>query len=364
MEHAYAGFLFESAGNCFLLSNESMSKGAVFMVKQRNDEALLLSDEILRNFELSEIPTQNILLKSLRLARLINDVGGIEWLRHEANGLEVDEEGFLTPAAWTAAIKSGRCYFIDDPNSKAQKPKKVERAFTESIAVMEANVITGRARMEVAYDRNVSLSSQSPYSQIAPPGNATERNGIQQLIQTNIERIEKVKSRLYQYVFNLNYELKFGEITEDIFSRKRLSVDTALKDICPEAVQKFISVYENLKSDNDEDWANAVHTCRRIIKEVADSIFPPSAKPLEISGGKIIKVGEDEYINRLIQYIESKSTSEKFKAIVGSHLKFIGERLDGVHEAANKGTHAEVTLEEAERYIIYTYLVIGDILSL
>ncbi|NEX10633.1 hypothetical protein GII83_10230 [Bacillus subtilis] len=149
-----------------------------------------------------------------------------------------------------------------------------------------------------------------------------------------------------------------------MFKRKRKTVDTVLKEICPEAIQKFISVYENLNSTNDEDWANAVHTCRRIIKEVADSLYPPSDEPISLSGGKIIKIGEDQYINRLIQYIDSKSTSEKFSSIVGSHLKFIGERLDGVHEAANKGTHAEVTLDEAERYIIYTYLVIGDILSL
>ncbi len=223
---------------------------------------------------------------------------------------------------------------------------------------------SSKARMGVAYDRNISISSQSTFSPPIPPGNVNERNSISTVIRENTEKIEKVKSRLYEYVLSVNYELKFGEITEDIFTRKRDSVDTNLKDICPEAIQKFISVYENLKSDNDEDWANAVHTCRRIIKDVADSLYPPSNEPIQLSGGRSIKIGEDQYINRLIQYIDSKSTSEKFSAIVGSHLKFIGERLDGVHEAANKGTHAEVTLDEAERYIIYTYLVIGDILSL
>lgn len=334
------------------------------MSKQRNEEALHLSDEILRNFELSEIPTQNIILKCLRLARLTNDVEGVEWLRQEVGGFEEASDGFLTTSAWAATLRSGRRYLIDDPDSKGGKPKKIERAFTQSIGAMEAIVNAAKARMEVAYDRNVSLSSQSTYQPIIPPTNAAERNSIQSQIQQNTERIEKVKSRLYQYVFNMNYELKFGDITEDIFSRKRQTVDTSLKDICPEAIHKFISVYENLKSDNDEDWANAVHTCRRIIKEVADSLYPPSDEPVVLPGGKTIKVGEDQYINRMIQYIESKSTSERFKAIVGSHLKFIGERLDGVHEAANKGTHAEVTLKEAERYIIYTYLVIGDILSL
>ncbi|NEU29947.1 hypothetical protein GN156_04040 [bacterium LRH843] len=334
------------------------------MTKDRNKEALELSEEILRNFELSEIPTQHIVLKCLRLARLINDFDAVEWLRQEANGFEINEKGFMTSIAWEAAQRSSRIYFIDDPNSKAAKPKKVERAFTDTIAVMEANVMTAKSRMEVAYDRDVSVSSHSTYLPVVPPGNAAERQGISRIINDNIEKIEKVKSKLYEFIFNINYELKFGDITEDIFIRKRLTVDTILKDICPEAIQKFISVYENLKSDNDEDWANAVHTCRRIIKEVADTVYPPSEEPITLPNGKLIKIGEDQYINRLIQFIDSKSTSEKFTSIVGSHLKFIGERLDSVHEAANKGTHTEVTLEEAERYIIYTYLVIGDILTL
>lgn len=333
------------------------------MVKQRNAEALLLSDEILRNFELSELPTQNILLKCLRLARLMNDFEGVDWLRQEANGFDTDNEGSLTAAALAAIAKSGRRYFIDDPGSKAQNPKQknLEQAFTQSIAVMEATVSSGKARMQVAYDRDVSLSS---YSQLtASHGNAAERSRIQQQIQTSIERIEKVKARLYQYVLNLNYELRFGELTEDIFSRMRLSVDTALKDICPEEVQQFISGYENLKLDDDQNWENIVHTCRRIIKEVADTIFPPLSTPIEVSG-KLISVGEDQYINRLIQYIESKSSCDKTKPIIRSHLKFIGETLDTIHEAASKGAHTEVTLQEAERYIIYTYLVIGVVLSL
>ncbi|MFP3813149.1 hypothetical protein, partial [Bacillus sp. SIMBA_005] len=66
------------------------------MVKNRNLEALNLSEEILRNFELNEIPTQHIVLKCLRLARLINDFNAVEWLKYEANGFAINEEGYLT----------------------------------------------------------------------------------------------------------------------------------------------------------------------------------------------------------------------------------------------------------------------------
>lgn len=38
------------------------------MVKNRNLEALNLSEEILRNFELNEIPTQHIVLKMFKIS--------------------------------------------------------------------------------------------------------------------------------------------------------------------------------------------------------------------------------------------------------------------------------------------------------
>lgn len=326
------------------------------------DEALTLSEEILKNFELSEIPNQQIVLKCLRLARLMNDIEALDWLKQEANGFEKTKEGFMTKLAWKSAALSGRRYFekIEDNGNETIK----EYAFTETLAVLESEIELDKLRMNVAYDPNISISSQSTINPPIPRGNANERQMIIQRIKNNTEKIEKIKSNIYEYVLNVNYTLKFDGIVEDIFSRKRNIVDSSLNEISPPAIRKFISVYENLKSNNSEDWANAVHTCRRLLKDVADALYPPNDKPITLAGGKEIKVGEDQYINRLIQFIQSKSTSEKFKAVVGSHLKYIGERLDAVNEAACKGTHAEVSQDEAERYIIYTYLILGDIISL
>ena len=49
---------------------------------------------------------------------------------------------------------------------------------------------------------------------------------------------------------------------------------------------------------------------------------------------------------------------------MGSHLSFIGDRLDSVFRAAQKGSHSVVNKEEADRYVVYTYLTVGDILGL
>lgn len=82
---------------------------------------------------------------------------------------------------------------------------------------------------------------------------------------------------------------------EDIFTKSRLSVNTTLISLCPEAIKKFISVYDNMDSENPEDWANAVHSSRRILNDFADTIYPPSGEPVVLETGKTIKVGKDQY---------------------------------------------------------------------
>ena len=84
-----------------------------------------------------------------------------------------------------------------------------------------------------------------------------------------------------------------------------------------------------------------------------------------VDGNEIqIRLGSDQYINRLIAYIEESSESSRSREIVGSHLRYIGDRLDAIFKAAQKGSHSTVTQEEADRCVVYTYLIVGDILSL
>lgn len=176
-----------------------------------------------------------------------------------------------------------------------------------------------------------------------------------------------IKELARAWVSKTYCSLKFGSIPQNIFEQKRTFVDNKLKELVPEALEKFVSVYDNLLSSKPEDWANAVHSCRRILENIADELYPPTDSTVEkiICGKKKrIKLGKDQYVNRLMAFIESKSNSRTFKKIVGSTLGHIGNRLDSVCEAAHKGTHAEIPKDEATTYVIYTYLLMSDILSL
>lgn len=126
-------------------------------------------------------------------------------------------------------------------------------------------------------------------------------------------------------------------------------------------------MYENLQSENPENWSNAVHSCRRILQDLADVIFPPREDGAVLVDGKekTVKLGKDNYINRIIAFVQEKASSERFEEIVGSNLAYLGNRLDSAFQASQKGSHANiVNRDEADRYVVYTYLLVGDVLSI
>ena len=228
---------------------------------------------------------------------------------------------------------------------------------------MEQNIETGKMRIQAAQDPASYAGDITPLA-IGYIKNGKERQVIAADIDKQTKWIGKISGRLYDYVLNIYSRLQYGNIMEDIFTQSRLSVNNSLIALCPDAIRKFISVYENMDSENPEDWANAIHSCRRILNDFADSIYPPSDTPIKIEGGKTIKIGKDQYINRLIQFIDSKSKSNTYASVVGADLQSIGERLDAINSAVCKGTHSDITKDEASRYLIHTYLLISDIVQL
>lgn len=332
--------------------------------KEALEEAFSLSSEILRNIELNELPLSNVALKTARLARLVNDFDVQRIMEFEVGGYPSTPDG-IPQDTWHLLVAAGRR--IQEKGTKKGEIK--EYGFTESIESLEHEIKVAQVALEAARDPDISISSSNPLQTVQPPhSNFFERIGIKDKAAKASERLSGRRTLIYGYVLRKHYELKFSGIADDVFSRIRTRVDSAIGTQIPTAVKKLSAVYDNLRSENPEDWSNAVHSCRRILQGLADAVFPPQSEDRIVQSNgkeKRIKLGKDQYINRIMAFIEDHSSSKRFNDIVGSHLRFIGERLDAVFQSAQKGSHDTIIgREEADRYVIYTYLIVGDLLSL
>jgi hypothetical protein len=328
-------------------------------------EALGLSAEILKNIELSELPLTNIALKVSRLARLLNDFDVQKIMVFEVGGYPQEEPNAVSPETWQLAVAAGRRFSATDSKTKESR----EHIFVESIGELEEQLSLGEASLAAARDPDISLTSANPNQYVlGPVGNQSERQGARTRIATASRRLANRRAFIHEYTSRKHYELKLSDIADDVFNRTRERVDSAIGEAVPDSIQRLSAVYENLQSENPEDWSNAVHSCRRILQDLADAIFPPQAEDRVIrKNGKeqMVKLGKDNYINRIVAFVEDSSRSERYEHLVGAHLKFMGERLDSLFRAAQKGSHDTIVDRvEADRYVIYTYLLVGDILSL
>jgi AbiTii len=320
-------------------------------------EAKNLAGEILQNLELSEMRLTSIALKASHLARLLNDFDMNEIFRYEAGGYPSDEDG-VPREIWHLGELAGRTY------DESENGKVGHFMELRSIAQLEAEVALAGPALAAATDHDISITSTNPNPYMMPQiGNMYERQRIRNDQSLNSACLAKSRALIHKYASERFYELEFSSIADDVFSRARERVDAMIGSTVPAAVQRVTAAYENLQSDNPADWSNAVHSCRRVLEDLADVIFPATDK-VRTRNGREIKLGKGNYINRLVAFAEDRSSSETSAKLIGSHLDFLGDRLDAVFKAAHKGTHATVGREEADRYVVYTYLLVGDLLSL
>jgi len=88
--------------------------------------------------------------------------------------------------------------------------------------------------------------------------------------------LARVKDRLWKFLTQTEHDLTFGEATAKTFDRLRSYVDQQLTTISPPALEQFQIAYRRLKDGGSEDRAHALTSCRRVLKTLADELYPAS----------------------------------------------------------------------------------------
>lgn len=284
-----------------------MSDNSFSPSKPALTEALALSTELLRNIELSEISLTSAALKAGRLARILGDFEHQQMFQWEAGGYPTTSSG-VPSGTWKIAVKAGREYTHTSQGIGFGTQTKKQLVYLESIEALEQKITSGQHRMAAAKDPENPLPPKDAFGKenyLLPKGNWTERNIITTGMNEAAQRLSSRRRLIYQYVEQKHYELKYSGIADDVFTRMRERVDSLIGASVPDSVKKLTSIYENLDSDNSEDWSNAVHGCRRVLEDLADSVFPAQAESrVKVVNGKnvSIKLGRDNYVNRIIAF--------------------------------------------------------------
>jgi hypothetical protein len=188
---------------------------------------------------------------------------------------------------------------------------------------------------------------------------------IARLQEKNCKNIlSRVRNRVSVYLSSVEKQIMFGQIHADIFEENRLFVDRRLGEVCPDALVKFVAAYERTKENNPESWAQALTSCRRLLKSLADALYPPTDKPVKGADGKERTLTDENYVARLWQYVFERVRTKTSGGLLQAQIQDYGNRIDRLYALACKGVHSEVNKFEFNQCLIQTYVIAGDLLRL
>lgn len=275
---------------------------------KRNQEITLLAAEIMNDLTNNLLPLHSVLLKTSRLATLLDMPDNVDLF-----------------IAWAKDAEHNS--FV---------------------------VETFKSDIEAAADRDVSLSSANTYQTVSAPSNMLERRSVRERAATVVSASAAYRTQAYKFALNIYTKWQFGNVAENIFEKKRDSVEPVLNQVFPDAQQRLNSIEQNLRSQNPEDWKNAVASCRALLMDVADVLQPPKNKE-----------DKNKYINRLKDFISPKITSSTQKKLAGTLLEELKNRIEYTMDLTQGAAHKDRPLQKAaEDVVLYTYLAIAELLGM
>jgi hypothetical protein len=176
--------------------------------------------------------------------------------------------------------------------------------------------------------------------------------------------LARQRGEIADYLAETERQILFGQVNSDVFERNRAYVDERLAALAPQALEQFEAAYRRHSEGDAEARSHALTSCRRVLKTLADVLYPPTDETVTGIDGVERKMTDDKFIMRLCQFAAEKTEGSASRELLVSQIGALGERLDALTRLTSKGVHADVSAAEVDQCLIQTYLAAGDLLRL
>lgn len=331
----------------------------------KRQQALAACEKVINGIEDETISVSSSLLLCKKIARLVNDLEGQEWLTYEYGGYPRGNKGIPFPA-WRIGIKHGRQYQDKDINGNV-----TDGLFTALCGELEASIAGKMKAISNFTTQGYSAAGEWAHLATGNMARAVSVNTTKLLeeIATEKRHLSILKSQYYDYAIKWQIELQFGNTAQTVFEEYQEKVAGYYSSLSKTTLQKLSAIEDLMEDGNPERYAQVLTSCRRLWADVANALFTEvlpnySGKMFKTQSGRDIDVSGDHDNNKLSAVIETLQAKAMKNTLVGSETRYLIDWLEQINHRQSEGVHAEVTREQAMRCIIHTYIALGDILSL
>ncbi len=328
----------------------------------------------LDSFDAPETTVSSSARRSMRIATLRKDYVNLLWLQFELTDMTASKlQGRSDPAIDRTRMMIDSLLGPDDGGSEAERAFlkwERNRLFDQDGEPMLVAISLGQIEQSLVLQRQV-------YGELVVPQNLTpvdtyyaakdmdaSRAKVLIGIQRDAQLLERARSAIHSFLVVTEMELEQGGETSTLFHRAQEYINSALQRLAPLALEKFVSAQESMHNGGAEDLSHALTSCRRMLKALADALYPATNEVVRGADGVDRKMSDEAYRNRLLQYARVELGRHGQGAVVQDTLDSLGQRLKSLDSLASKGVHDEVSAAEAETCVVWTYLLAADIVRI
>jgi len=309
--------------------------------------------------------TSTLIHYAIRIARITLDYENLAWLELEVtpnNAERLDSATEITAVIGidrlNALTKTHASLFVRERTDPLDATK--DSIVSLSVGELEEHATFAEGIID---DCNVPENLHTLDAYYAHERNEKTLGTTRPALYRDRAVLARIGERVVRYLTRKERELLFSEANASVFDTFRLEADQRLSEMCPTAVEMFNAAYRSFEDGEPESLSHALTSCRRLLKAVADTLYPPRDDEVLGIDGRKHAVTDAQYINRLVQWVCESHASGKTRSLLLTSIEDLGKRLGRVDDLTSKGVHDQVTPQEVRFGIIQTYILLAEIVS-
>lgn len=175
--------------------------------------------------------------------------------------------------------------------------------------------------------------------------------------------LERIRTRCLNYASKIEHQLAAQKSADSFLMSVQNEVNAYFLSRSEDTYQKLRKATDLLGSKSPEDNALLLTSIRRAIQSAADYFYPPVKSDVVCVDGKTRKMGSDQYLNRLYEFVLKSFNKSTSTDLIQAELEYLMAFAKKVNEIASKGVHSQVTESEAKQGLLGLYLFLSNVIG-
>jgi hypothetical protein len=174
---------------------------------------------------------------------------------------------------------------------------------------------------------------------------------------------ERIKALCLNYVIRIERQLKSQKKSMNFLEQIQNEVNNYFKAHSEDVYTKLQKAAQFIDSNDTEDLSLLLTQVRRAMKSTADFFYPASTKPIKCSDGKERTLGDEQYLNRLNEFLITTFEKSSSRDLLKTELDYLAVFAHKLNDVASKGIHTVVSAHEAKQGLLGLYMFLYNVCS-